>query len=166
MLTKLQVSLPRSRPVTVRTDEDTIDLVRRLAVYYPDAGILNRQGRKTAKGLRFIVPSAGSLRRYWKTPRFILPKGTPKGDVVNVHQAARIFGMAPSTFHRWLNDGFIAGEQITPGAPWQIRLTDDLKCLFVDQPPDGYLCMRDAMEHDRACGGLSRPLAKRLSISW
>jgi DNA invertase Pin-like site-specific DNA recombinase len=150
MLTELEVSLPRSRPATVRTDEDTIDLVRRLAVHYPDAviaGILNRQGRKTATGLRFTVPSVGSLRRYWKIPRFVPPKETPKGDVVNVRQAARIFGMAPSTLHRWLNDGFIAGEQITPGAPWQIRLTDDLKRLFVDQPPEGYLCMRDAMDH-------------------
>jgi hypothetical protein len=30
--------------------------------------------------------------------------------------------------HRWLNDGIIPGEQLTPGAPWRIRLTDDL-CL-------------------------------------
>ncbi|MGI9505825.1 MAG: recombinase family protein, partial [Geminicoccaceae bacterium] len=121
--TDLEVSLPRSRPATVRTDEDTINLVRRLAIHYPDAviaGILNRQGRKTATGLRFTAPSVGSLRRYWNIPRFVPPKEAPKGDVVNVRKAARIFGMAPSTLHRWLNDGFIAGEQITPGAPWQI----------------------------------------------
>ena len=39
------------RPATVRTDEETIDLLRRLAVHHPDtviAGVLNRQGRKTA----------------------------------------------------------------------------------------------------------------------
>ena len=41
-------TLPRSRPATMRTDEDTIALVRRLAAHYPDAviaGILNRQDR-------------------------------------------------------------------------------------------------------------------------
>jgi len=38
--------------------------------------------------------------------------------------------VAPSTLHRWLNEGLIAGEQVTPGAPWRIRLTDELKARF------------------------------------
>ena len=62
-LTEIDLGLPRSRPATVRTDEDTIALVRRLAVHYPDtviAGILNRQGRRTARGHRFGGPSATS----------------------------------------------------------------------------------------------------------
>ncbi|MGH9904578.1 MAG: recombinase family protein, partial [Pyrinomonadaceae bacterium] len=45
LLSELDVSLPRSRPETVHTDEDTVALVRRLAVHYPDAviaGILTR----------------------------------------------------------------------------------------------------------------------------
>ena len=70
----------------------------------------------------------------------------PEGQLVNVRQAAKILGTAPSTAHRWLNDGFIAGEQLTPGAPWRIRLTDDLRRQFVDQIPDGYLPMRDAID--------------------
>jgi hypothetical protein len=32
--------------------------------------------------------------------------------------------VVPSTVHRWLADGFIPGEQLTPGAPWRIRITD------------------------------------------
>ena len=52
--------------------------------------------------------------------------------------------MAPSTLHRWLHDGFIAGEQLTPGAPWRIRLTDDIRALFVDDAPDGWLAMLEA----------------------
>jgi DNA invertase Pin-like site-specific DNA recombinase len=54
-LTELDVNLPRPKPQIVRSDEDTIALVRRLAAYYPDAviaGILNRQDRKTAYGHR------------------------------------------------------------------------------------------------------------------
>jgi hypothetical protein len=31
------------------------------------------------------------------------------------------------TIHRWLDDGIIAGEQFTRGAPWRIHLTDDLR---------------------------------------
>ena len=47
-LTDIDLDLPRPNPAIVRTDEDTIALVRRLAAYYPDAiiaGILNRQDR-------------------------------------------------------------------------------------------------------------------------
>jgi hypothetical protein len=48
-ITQLEVPIPRFQPVGPRTEEDTIALLRRLAVLYPDeviAGILNRQGRK------------------------------------------------------------------------------------------------------------------------
>jgi hypothetical protein len=148
-ITELEVGLPRSNPPTVRTDEDTIALVRRLAAHYPDpiiAGILNRQGRRTARGHRFTAPLVGNLRRYWKIPRFVPAADPPEGPLVNVRQAAKILGTAPSTAHRWLNDGFIAGEQLTPGAPWRLRLTDDLRRQFVDQIPDGYLPMRDAID--------------------
>ena len=63
LLTELDVSLPRSRPATVRTDEDTIGLVRRLALHHDDAtiaGILNRQERTTARGLRFTQGLVGN----------------------------------------------------------------------------------------------------------
>ena len=36
---------------------------------------------------------------------------------LTIRQAARMLGVVPGTIHRWLNDGFIAGEQLTPGAP-------------------------------------------------
>jgi len=62
----------------------------------------------------------------------------------DLEQAAKILGTAPSTIHRWLNDGFIAGEQITPGAPWQIRLTDELLNRFVEDAPEGFVTMQEA----------------------
>jgi predicted site-specific integrase-resolvase len=61
-----------------------------------------------------------------------------------VADAASKLGLAPSTLHRWLGDGFIAGEQITPGAPWRIRMTDGLRALFVDDAPEGWLAMLEA----------------------
>jgi excisionase family DNA binding protein len=54
--------------------------------------------------------------------------------------------MAPSTLHRWVNEGFVAGEQITPGAPWQIRLTEELRQRFVEEAPDGYVVMQEATQ--------------------
>ncbi len=53
--------------------------------------------------------------------------------------AARQLGIAPSTQLRWLDDGFVAGEQITPGAPWRIRLTEELRGMLTDSTPDGWV---------------------------
>ena len=72
------------------------------------------------------------------------PATPPTGEVVPIRTAAEILGIYPSTIHRWLNDGFIAGEQVTSGAPWQIRLTDELRARFVEQTPPGHLPMVDA----------------------
>jgi DNA invertase Pin-like site-specific DNA recombinase len=143
-ITTLDVAVPKFRPMGPRTDEDTISLLRRLAVLYPDeviAGILNRQGRKTATGERFTANQVGSLRRYRSIPRFQAPAEPPTGEVVSIRKAAQILGMNTSSIHRWLADGFIAGEQVTPGAPWQIRITDELRARIVEQAPPGYLPM-------------------------
>src|SRR5260370_34640358 len=49
--------------------------------------------------------------------------------------------VVPSTIQRWLNDGFIVGEQLTAGAPWRIRMTDELRARFVEEAPRDYLPM-------------------------
>jgi transposase len=108
------------------------------------AGILNRQGRKTATGERFTANQVGSLRRYRNMARYEPPAEPPRGEVVPIRKAAEILGVYTSTIHRWLNDGFIAGEQVTPGAPWQIRITDELRARFVEQAPPDYVPMVDA----------------------
>ncbi|NNN02115.1 MAG: recombinase family protein [Acidimicrobiaceae bacterium] len=145
--TELSVELPRANPPTVRTDEDTIALLRRLAVHYPDAtiaGILNRQGRRSATGQRFTATIVQGLRHHWKIPRRVANDDQPDGELVTLADAAKVLGVVPSTVHRWLADGFIAGEQLTPGAPWRIRLTDELRGRFVDDAPPGWLAMLEA----------------------
>jgi len=146
-ITTLDVAVPRFKPMGPRTDEDTISLLRRLAVLYPDeviAGIFNRQGRKTATGERFTANQVGSLRRYRNIPRFQPPVEPPTGELVSIRRAAQILGMNTSSIHRWLADGFIAGEQLTPGAPWQIRITDDLRARIVQQASPEYVPMLEA----------------------
>ncbi len=63
---------------------------------------------------------------------------------MTIKKAARILGIAPSTVHRWLADGFIAGEQLTPGAPWRIRMNDELRSRFVEKAPSGFVTMQEA----------------------
>lgn len=148
-LTECDVELPRSRPATIRTDEETLALVRRLAQHYPDAtiaGFLNAQGRLSAQGMRFNQNLVGNLRRHWKIPCFEPPAEQPDGELLSVRQAARVLGTASSTLHRWVNDGFIAGEHPTPGAPWRIRITEALRRIFVDSTPDGYVAMQVATQ--------------------
>jgi predicted DNA-binding transcriptional regulator AlpA len=146
-ITVLDVPVPRFKPMGPRTDEDTISLLRRLAALYPDeviAGVLNRQGRKTAMGERFTANQVGSLRRYRNIPRFQPPVDEPTGELVSIRKAAQILGMNTSSIHRWLAEGFIAGEQVTPGAPWQIRITDELRARIVQEAPPEYLPMIEA----------------------
>ena len=122
--------------------------MRRLAAHYPDAviaGILNRQGRKSAYGHRFTAIIVGNLRRHWSIPRFERSANQSEGQLLTIAQAAAALGVATSTIHRWLNDGIIAGEQLTPGAPWRIRLTDDLRKRVAEEAPDGYLTMYQTM---------------------
>ncbi len=146
-LTELDIPRPRKRKATIRTDEETVDLIRRLATHYPDAiiaGILNRQGKTTAFGHRFTANHVGNTRRHWGIDRFVPSTPHESAPLVSIHQAAAMLDIAPSTLHRWVNDGFVAGEQITPGAPWQIRMTNELRQRFVERAPAGYVPMQDA----------------------
>jgi hypothetical protein len=155
-ITELAVPLRRPQP-KIRTDEDTVALLRRLAAHYPDAviaGILNRQHRTTARGMSYTANRVASLRHSWKIPRYQPADGggEPEGELLNVSQAARELGIAPSTLLRWLNDGFVAGEQVTPGAPWRIRLTGELRGMLADDAPEGWL----ALHHASRALGVSR----------
>lgn len=156
----------RRRQPTIRTDEDTIDLIRRLAVHYPDAkiaGILNRQGRRTARGMSYTANRVGSLRTHWGIPRHQPGQDAPaEGELLNVTTAARQLGIAPSTLLRWLNDGFVAGEQVTPGAPWRIRLTSQLRGMLTNDAPDGWVPLGYATQ---ALGISGRPYCRRSSAA-
>jgi hypothetical protein len=146
-ITDLTVPIKRTPINRLRTDEDTVELVRRLAAHYPDpviAHVLNRQGRRTARGLSFTAGRVQSLRHHYQIACHTPADDPAEGELLTVTAAAAELGLAPSTLHRWLGDGFIVGEQLTPGAPWRIRLTDEIRALFVDDAPDGWLAMLEA----------------------
>jgi excisionase family DNA binding protein len=147
-VSELDVLWKTPRPAPIRTDEETIELMRRLAAHHPDtviAGVLNRQGRKTARGESFTANRVASLRSHWKIPRYQASTKPAEGELLTVDAAAKQLGVAASTLLRWLNDGFIGGEQVTPGAPWRIRMTKALKQLIVPEVPPGYVTVFQAM---------------------
>jgi Recombinase len=160
-ITDLATPLRRPQP-KIRTDEDTVALLRRLAVHYPDAtiaGILNRQHRRTARGLPFTASRVGSLRQHWGIPRHQPPENAPEGQLLTIAEAAKALQIAPSTLHRWLGDGFVAGEQPTPGAPWRIRLTDQLRGMLVEDAPEGWVAIQYAT---RALGVSRQTVLQRI----
>ena len=141
-ITEHTVPLSRTGSHTRCTDQDTIALVRQLAEQYPDkqiAAILTRQGRRTGAGNQFTAHRVAGLRAHHKIPAAPVRPITHDGEVVTIAKAADELDVSTSTVHRWLREGFITGEQITPGAPWQIQLTDELRQRVREDAPDGWL---------------------------
>ena len=133
------------------TNEDTVELVRRLAERYDDrtiAIILSKQGRRTGTGLAFTKTRVKSLRDSRKIAAYHPCESVTPADkdvpVVSITAAERVLGVNRTTLYRWLQDGFIQGEQLTPGGPWHIRLTDELRNRIVPEVPDGWLPLDQA----------------------
>jgi|HubBroStandDraft_6_1064221.scaffolds.fasta_scaffold20733_2 DNA invertase Pin-like site-specific DNA recombinase/predicted DNA-binding transcriptional regulator AlpA len=153
--TEVQMPLPASGKHTRTTSEETIDLIRRLALRYDDttiAQILGNQNRRTATGLPFRKAHVKALRAYHGIPGYQPPAenvtpGRNDAPVVSIGQAARQLGVSSATIYRWLRDGFVTGEQLTPGAPWQIRIDQQLRDRIRPQAPDGWLPLSQAASH-------------------
>ena len=148
----ITIALPKRGSGAITTSEDTVSLVRRLAGQYNDttiARILARQHRPTATGLAWTRDRVSGLRRCHGIPHCPDPpanvSGTGHDDVMaTVPQAAQILSVDKTTIYRWLRDGFITGEQLTPGAPWQIRITQALRDKIRPDIPDGWLPLDQA----------------------
>ena len=118
-------------------------------MHYPDAqiaGILNRQNRSTATGLPFTAGRVQTLRHHWNIPCHQPGAHTSENSdqLFTIADAAEQLRLPPPTLHRWITEGLIDAEQLTPGAPGRIRLTDEIRALFVDEAPDRWLAMLEA----------------------
>jgi DNA invertase Pin-like site-specific DNA recombinase/predicted DNA-binding transcriptional regulator AlpA len=146
--------LPKRGSGAITTSEDTVSLIRRLAGQYNDttiARILARQHRRTATGLPWTRERVSDLRRCHGISHCPDQPGNVSGtghdDVMaTVPQAAQILGVDKTTIYRWLRDGFLTGEQLTPRAPWQIRITQALRDKIRPDVPDGWLPLDQAAE--------------------
>lgn len=114
------------------TSEDVIELVRKLAVEFDDtqiARILHHQGRRSGLGLAYTRTSVSSLRHSHGVPACAAPRkpGDAREGPFTADEAARELGVTATTVHHWLREGILAGRQAVPGAPWEIRLSDDVR---------------------------------------
>ncbi len=128
-----------------RTAQDTVELIRRLAEHQSDrqiAGILARQGHRTGTGLPFTQARVRGVRKRAGIPA--APPADPAGELLTIEQAMSELAVSTYTIRRWINNGLLPAEQTTPGAPWRIRLTDEIRARFVPDVPDGYAPLADA----------------------
>jgi excisionase family DNA binding protein len=143
--TELQVRLVRRGFKRTCTPEDTVELIRALAAHHPDrqiAAILNKQGRRTGTGLLFSEPRVRHVRHQHDIPA--APPPDLEAGLFTIQQTAEQLDVTMGTIYRWLRAGLLPGEQTTPHAPWQIRLTDDVRARFVPHVPDGWLALDQA----------------------
>ena len=146
--TELTVPLVKRGTERHRTNEDTIELIRKIAAHTSDqhiAAILNKQGRRTGTGLPLNQPRVAYLRVKHGIPA--APPPDPHSDLFTVEQTATQLGVNEGTIYRWLRAGLLPGEQTTPHAPWRIRLTPEIRSRFVPDVPDGYVPLDDAAKH-------------------
>ena len=152
-VTELSMAMTKIGGHTRTTSEDTVQLVRRLAGHYDDktiALVLSKQHRRTGTGLTWTKTRIKALRVSRGIPAFQPPQpqavGTGEQDVpvVTIAEAEQTLDVTKGTLYRWLRDGFITGEQLTPGAPWRIRLDQQLRDRIQPDVPHGWLPLAQA----------------------
>ncbi len=148
--TELTMGLNRTGGHFRATDEDIVELVRRLAANYDDttiAVILGRNHRRTATGLPFTKRRVQNVRVANNIAAFEPVTVTPGDDnaiVVGISKAEQLLGVSKVTIYRWLRDGFIVGEQLVAGGPWQIRIDETLRAKIVGEMPAGWVNLDQA----------------------
>ena len=107
------------------TDAATVDLVRDLARSLSDAqiaGLLNRLGKRTAKGNSWIRSRVRSLRNSHGIAVYRKGERRERGELV-LQEAAERLEVDPWRVRRLIGSGILPARQACKGAPWLITET-------------------------------------------
>ena len=146
--TELEVLRARRGQAHV-AEEETVALVRKLALEFNDAQIariLARRGIYNMHGKAYTRSGIVALRRTHGIPALAQPRAhDPREGPFTVEQTARELEVCPSTIHRWLREGVLRGGQVAPGAPWCIVLTEEIRQrLNAGEAPAGWVGLSEA----------------------
>jgi excisionase family DNA binding protein len=134
-----QVEFPKIRSGRHRyvTDDDLVEIVRRLARIEPDAriaSILNRNRRRTAHGQSWTAKRICSLRNNHAIP--VYHEGERQArDEMSVSEVAVVLGVTPTTVLRLIRQRQLPATQPCVGAPWILRRVDVEQCLAERSQP-------------------------------
>jgi len=123
-----QVEFPKVRSGRHRyvTDDDLVEIVRKLARIEPDAriaSILNRNRRRTAHGQSWSAKRICSLRNNHAIP--VYREGERQArDEMSVSEVAVVLGVTPTTVLRLIQQKQLPATQPCVGAPWILRRAD------------------------------------------
>jgi excisionase family DNA binding protein len=134
-----QAEFPKIRTGRHRyvTDDDVVEIVRKLARIEPDAriaSILNRNRRHTAHGQSWTARRVCSLRHNHEIPVYREGERQGRGEV-SVSEAATVLGVTPTTVLRLIRQKRLPATQPCPGAPWSLRGVDVERCLAERNQP-------------------------------
>lgn len=118
--TELHVRRNRTGEHRYATDEETVNLVQRLAEVVPDqavVSILNRMAIKTTKGNTWTAVRLRSFRSAHHIPVFDPDKAR---DWLTMREAAERLQVSAMTVRRLIIRGVLPARQIVRNAPWMI----------------------------------------------
>jgi len=145
--TELKVRLPRVGEHSVIDDEKLVVEVRGMATRMTDKQIaraLTARGVRSATGLPFSVERVVAFRQRHGIEAHREEPSDAGEPEYTAQEAARELGVTHPTILRWLQEGFLLGEQVAPYAPWQIRLPDTVRLKTAPQAPEGWVTIQQA----------------------
>jgi len=141
--TQIEMSKPKA-PVGEKTTEESLDIIRKMAVRYGDdeiAYVLSKLGHRTGKGKAWNQERVATARRNHSIAG--QKRSTVDPEIVSQGEAARYCRVSGGTIKRLVSSGVLRKEQIVPWAPWEIRRSD------LDAEP-----VRSILDHLRTTGKL------------
>ena len=145
--TKLEVPIPRAGVREEADADEVVEEVRKMVATMTDAQIartLARRGIRTAMGLPFTVKRVRGLRRRHGIAAVRHAPSSSSEPTLTAQQAAEALGVTLTTVLRWLRDGFLVGEQVSPRAPWQIKEASLKELKTARKAPKGWLPLKEA----------------------
>ena len=124
--TELGVVRSRSGEHRWQTDVETERIIGELSRMMPDgalAGLLNRLGKRTAKGHRWTQARVCAFRSDRKIPVYQEGERRARGELT-LDEAAQVLQVGKSSVHRLIRKKILPASQVCRGAPWVIRKSD------------------------------------------
>jgi len=124
--TRLEVVKNRTGQHRWKTATTTEELIRELARMLPDqsiASVLNRLGKRSAKGHTWTQVRVRNFRCEYRIAIYREGERTERRELI-LHEAASRLGVSKMTVIRLIRDGLLPARQVCVGAPYVIQEAD------------------------------------------